>query len=521
MLAGFRIGGKEASDKFMTDFRRARNETFRANYYENLAARAHADGLGWHSESGGPWIRTAPVFGEADQLEFLSDNDMPQGEFWVGTQFGGEEGRCGRYLVKPIANTANIYGKGLVAVEAFTHMNRHWSSYPALLKITADSAFADGANMIIWHTYTASPEKFGKPGIEYFAGTHINGNVTWHNMAAPFIEYLARCQYMLTRGKSVSDVCVYTGDTPYQHWGEWKDKPFKNSKLKIPAGFSYDIANNDVLLNRAKVENGRLDFGAGKTYSALIVDLESPLVSAKALGKSSNSKGGTSRCRRRQPARGLRGARRKFGRGRKARQGTLRFGEIARRDIRRAETRRRYEIRLRPQEGGRRRHLFPDGIRQRQGGLRKLRDPDDMEPARRLDNRAEIGQENRRRARGSGTRPRREGRSVRGLRIRSQTRRQGAWKGEGNRRNRNPVGGRIRARNGRARKGGLREAGSVERVVRQRHKIFLGNGGLQKLFRASEWARRQKAFDRPRQSPRHGAGVRQRAILRYGVDAAL
>ena len=164
-------------------------------------------------------------------------------------------------------------------------MNRHWSSYPALLKITADSAFADGANMIIWHTYTASPEKFGKPGIEYFAGTHINGNVTWHNMAAPFIEYLARCQYMLTRGKSVSDVCVYTGDTPYQHWGEWKDKPFKNSRLKIPAGFSYDIANNDVLLNRAKVENGRLDFGAGKTYSALIVDLESPLVSAKALEK--------------------------------------------------------------------------------------------------------------------------------------------------------------------------------------------------------------------------------------------
>lgn len=285
VLAGFRIGGAEASDKFMTDFRRARNETFRANYYENLAALARADGIGWHSESGGPWVRAAPVFGEADQLEFLSDNDMPQGEFWVGTQFGGEEGRCGRYLVKPIANTANIYGKDRAAVEAFTHMNRHWSSYPALLKITADSAFADGANMMIWHTYTASPKEFGKPGIEYFAGTHINGNVTWHKMAAPFIEYLARCQYMLTRGKSVSDFCIYTGDTPYQHWGEWKDRPHKNSALKIPAGLSYDIVNNDVLLKRAKVENGRLSLGAGKTYSALIVDLESPLVSAKALEK--------------------------------------------------------------------------------------------------------------------------------------------------------------------------------------------------------------------------------------------
>lgn len=283
ILAGFRIGGKEVSDKFMTDFRRARNKAFKVNFYDNMAELSRADGLKWHSESGGPWIRTAPVFGEADQLEYLSVNDIPQGEFWVGTQFGGE--RCGRYLVKPIANTANIYGKSRAAVEAFTHMNRHWSSYPAILKITADNSFADGANMIIWHTFTASPKEFGRPGIEYFAGTHINGNVTWHEMAEPFIEYISRCQYMLTKGASVSDICVYTGDMPYQHWSGWRDKPFKNAELKIPEGITYDIVNNDVLLNRAKVEGGKLNFGAGKEYSALIVDLESPLVSSEALAK--------------------------------------------------------------------------------------------------------------------------------------------------------------------------------------------------------------------------------------------
>ncbi|MDX9867057.1 MAG: hypothetical protein RBT78_03955 [Kiritimatiellia bacterium] len=36
----------------------------------------------WRAESGGPWVRSPAVFGEADQLAFLGRTDMPQGEFW-------------------------------------------------------------------------------------------------------------------------------------------------------------------------------------------------------------------------------------------------------------------------------------------------------------------------------------------------------------------------------------------------------------------------------------------------------
>jgi len=277
VLAGFYVEGKQRSDKFMTDFRRARNLCFRDNFYQAMIDLAHAEGLLWHAESGGPWSRKPQIFGEADQLSFLGINDMPQGEFWVS--------KDERYLIKPIANAAHIYGRNIVAVESFTHMRQHWSVSPAMLKGAVDNVFCDGANQVIWHTYTCSPKSFGKPGIEYFAGTHINRNVTWHSQVAPFLEYIARCQYMLRQGLSVADFCAYVGDMPYQGWGRWKDKLGENSKIKIPAGFNYDILNNDVLLNYAKVIDGKLVLPDGLAFKAMIVELDSPLVSPRALEK--------------------------------------------------------------------------------------------------------------------------------------------------------------------------------------------------------------------------------------------
>ena len=139
----------------------------------------HQAGLKWHSESGGPWDRKLAAFAEADQLAFLARNDMPQGEFW----FTAIADRHGRQLNRPQAMTAHIYGKRLAATEAFTHMVQHWSAYPAVLKPFADAAFCDGVNHFVWHTFTGSPPEFGKPGSEYFAGTHINPNVTWFQQA--------------------------------------------------------------------------------------------------------------------------------------------------------------------------------------------------------------------------------------------------------------------------------------------------------------------------------------------------
>jgi hypothetical protein len=199
------IEGQTASQHFMDDYRQARNDCFRENFYGTMMRLCHANGLQWHSESGGPWNRNPAVFGEADQLAFLARNDMPQCEFW----YTGNPDRRGRQMSRPQSMTAHVYGKRLAAAEAFTHMVRHWTPYPALLKRAGDESFCDGVNQLVWHTFTCSPKEFGWPGTEYFAGTHVNPKVTWFEQAAPFLTYLGRCQHMLRRACSLRCLRVY------------------------------------------------------------------------------------------------------------------------------------------------------------------------------------------------------------------------------------------------------------------------------------------------------------------------
>ena len=251
VLAGIDLPGTDAG-AFMTTFRRVRGEMMRDNFYGTLRDWAHAHGMLCYSESGGPWVRSPQVFGEVDQLSFLNVNDIPQGEFWPmaenqADRFSGQANENGRYMLRGQVSCAHIYGKRLVSAEAFTHMHRHWTVDPEFLKPVGDQAYADGANLLVWHTYTASPESFGVPGLEYFAGSHINRNVTWHDELPAFIAYLARCQSLLQRGEPVTDIAVLGGDRCYQHWGRWRDRVSDEIPVSIPAGYAYDLVNDDAL----------------------------------------------------------------------------------------------------------------------------------------------------------------------------------------------------------------------------------------------------------------------------------
>lgn len=287
VLAGFAVQGSEQSERFLRDYRKTLAECFQDNYYGKLRELCHRHGLRWHAESGGPWNRSLPVFAQADQLAFLARTDMPQGEFW----WGGQQPSRHRAFCRPAAMTAHIYGQPLAAAEAFTHMVHHWSAYPAALKPRADWAFCEGINHLIWHTFTASPPEFGEPGIEYFAGTHLNPNVTWFPLAGPFLQYLGRCQWMLRQGHFVADVAVYVGDRPYVGWnsptGKWDQKTTwsQQATLKLPKGYSYDLLNTEVLLDRLAAKEGNLVLPDGMRYRLLAVDLDEETVEPAAIGK--------------------------------------------------------------------------------------------------------------------------------------------------------------------------------------------------------------------------------------------
>ena len=274
VLAGFTINKAEVSQRFRRDYDKTLGDCFRDNFYGQLHELCTRAGVKWHAESGGPWNRKLASFEEADQLAFLARTDMPQGEFWWPR----------RSMNRPAAMTAHTYGKRLAATEAFTHMEPHWSTYPATLKPRADAAFCGGINHFIWHTFTASPPELGMPGSEYFAGTHINPNVTWFPQAGPFVTYLGRNQFVLRQGLFVADVCAYVGDKPYLHWDQGTNWSAQ-ATLKLGPGHACDVVTTEVLLDRLTVKDGDLVLPDGMRYRVMVVDPDDETIPPAALRK--------------------------------------------------------------------------------------------------------------------------------------------------------------------------------------------------------------------------------------------
>lgn len=198
-------------------------------FYAAMVEWAHEHGLKVYSESGGPWDwGSQGVKLDCSQVDMLAVNDFPQGEFWPLSNdiLGGPGIRHAnanvRLFNRGVVLAARRSGSRIVSAEAFTHMLHHYSVDPALLKPVGDAAFADGVNRLVWHTYTCSPEKFGVPGAEYFAGSHINRHVTWHDDASAFIGYLGRCQYLLQAGEPVDDGEFVDEVRDYYGWGRFR-----------------------------------------------------------------------------------------------------------------------------------------------------------------------------------------------------------------------------------------------------------------------------------------------------------
>jgi len=285
-LAGIAPEGAD-TEKFMVDCRRARNDMFRENFYGTLSAIAKERAVMMLSENGGPWRREPEVFLEADQLEYLSLNDMPQGEFWVVEGAGmdklwGDHSQAFCHM-RGVVSAGHVYGRKRMSVEAFTHMTPHWSISPWTLKKAIDMVFADGGNHLLWHTFSHALDSWGTPGYEYFAGTHINRNVTWHKEAKAFIAYLARCEAVLQTGEPVVDLAVKAGTRPYAHWGRYRYRTPDGAA--IPAGYNYDLVS-DVQWTKSRLVSDPVNaavkyrvFPSGMKYPEALPalpDLEGP-----------------------------------------------------------------------------------------------------------------------------------------------------------------------------------------------------------------------------------------------------
>ena len=256
-LVGCRIENEDRTRRFQYDFQKTRGDLLVDAFYREASKTVHEKGLGIEAEAGGPGppVHHVPV----DALRALGAVDEMRGEFWPWRPDMSQ-----LWVVKETACAAHIYGRRRVHMESFTGF-RHWQDGPNELKPSADRAFCEGMNHIVWHTSTHQPEEAGKPGWVYGAGSHLTPNLAWWPLAKPFLDYLSRCSFMLQQGKFIGDVCYYYGDQGANF------VPPKHTDPSLGLGYDYDVTNAEVILTRMSVQDGLITLPDGMHYELLVL----------------------------------------------------------------------------------------------------------------------------------------------------------------------------------------------------------------------------------------------------------
>ncbi|MDR1336450.1 MAG: glycoside hydrolase [Tannerella sp.] len=258
VIGGYVIEDVNVSNAFLADFRKSMADLVANNHYARFAELAHKNGMGIQPESAGPHA------GPLDGITNYGFSDIVMSEFWSPSPHRPRP--QDRFFLKQASSAAHIYGKRIVGAESFTTIGPHWNDELWRdQKSSFDHEICAGLNRLYFHTFTCSPPGMGLPGQEYFAGTHVNPQVTWWNESGAFIDYINRTQSVVQNGTFVADVLYYYGDHvpnvfPYKH----------SDPAGVLPGFDYDVTNKEILL-RLKVRDGKLTVPGGIEYRALVL----------------------------------------------------------------------------------------------------------------------------------------------------------------------------------------------------------------------------------------------------------
>jgi len=254
---GYVIDSHETTARFLSDWRSCISHLFTENFYGRMAENAHSKHLNYQFETA-----AGDIF-PADILEYYKYADVPMTEFW---NHPDPDSYVGAFNFKPIrfiASASRLYGKTRIDAESLTSFYLTWDEHFSRLKDVANQNYVRGVTHSVFHTYTHNPcADTMVPGTSFgfTIGTPFLRGQTWWKYMPEFTDYFARMSYMLERGRPVSDVLWYLGDCSMH-------KPDEN--YKFPDGFKYDFCNQDILINRMSVKDGRLVSTEGISYSFL------------------------------------------------------------------------------------------------------------------------------------------------------------------------------------------------------------------------------------------------------------
>jgi hypothetical protein len=249
VLTGRVVDSPDKSDRFLWDLRRLVADKVASDYAGALRVAANARGLKL-------WMENYGHFGfPGESLQYGGQADEVAGEFWG-------EGELGFFEVRTAASSAHIYGKPLVAAEAFTFGGAPWSRSPWSLKSRGDWAMAEGVNQFILHLFIHQPGE-RPPGINAWFGTEFNRHNTWFGEMGAWIASFRRAHAVLQQGLPVADVAYFTGEDAPKETGV--------RVPEIPPGYNYDYLNGEVLLRDLRVRDGRFILPGGVSYRLLVL----------------------------------------------------------------------------------------------------------------------------------------------------------------------------------------------------------------------------------------------------------
>ena len=254
-LFGWVMDDREQTSQFLADWRRTIHELFTQNFYGHMTRLAHEKGMTASYETA-----AGDIF-PAGPMEYYKYADVPMTEYWQ--PFGHFLDNHNFKPIRPTASAARMYGKPRVSAESFTSFVLTWDEHLSMLREVANQNMVEGVTHTIFHTYTHNPA-----ADRYFPGTSFGSAIgtpflrkqTWWPYMRNFNTYLARCAFMLERGRPVSRVLWYLGD-------ETEQKP--DQYTPFPEGFTYDYCNTDALLHRISVRDGRWVTPEGIAYDLL------------------------------------------------------------------------------------------------------------------------------------------------------------------------------------------------------------------------------------------------------------
>jgi len=254
VITGRVLDDLEISERFLWDFRQTVSELLAENYAGELRKLANKKGLKLTIEAydGNP----------SQDLTYAAQADIPTAEYWTSPPYALS------YACVEMASAAHVYGKPIVACEAFTAMDSEkWLGHPFAIKPFGDWAFCHGINRFILHRYALQPwtDPDRVPGMSMGPwGQHFERGQTWWEQSKAWMGYLTRCQYLLQQGLFVADICYLAPENSPQEWqtpGRTKERP----------GYNFDCCPADAILTRMSVKNGRLVLPDGMSYRVLVL----------------------------------------------------------------------------------------------------------------------------------------------------------------------------------------------------------------------------------------------------------